>query len=133
MPKGQLSDISDFSIADDKDKSKGKNSDQVIKKKEQHSERDNSVSDRELLREAAEHEGASEELKKYAKKADNLEAYQRRLERQEAKLREMEKESPSLADASQPPLGKGALQERRICSINPLFLERRLSQCFLFA
>ncbi len=53
----------------------------------QKSERDNSVSDRELLREAAEHEGASEELKKYAKKADNLEAYQHRLERQEAKLR----------------------------------------------
>lgn len=55
--------------------------------KTQHSERDNSVSDRELLREAAEHEGASEELKRYAKKADNLEAYQRRLERQEKLIR----------------------------------------------
>ena len=52
-----------------------------------YSERDNSASDRELLREAAEHEGASEELKKYAKKADNLEAYQRRLERQEKLIR----------------------------------------------
>lgn len=58
--------------------------------KTQHSERDNSVSDRELLREAAEHEGASDELKKYARKADNLEAYQRRLERQETKLKSKE-------------------------------------------
>lgn len=51
-----------------------------------YSERDNSVSDRELLREAAEREGASDELKKYGKKADNLEAYQKRLERQQKKL-----------------------------------------------
>ena len=51
-----------------------------------YSERDNSVSDRELLREAAEREGASDELKKYGKKAENLEAYQKRLERQQKKL-----------------------------------------------
>ena len=52
----------------------------------QKSERDNSVSDRELLREAAEREGASDELKRYGKKAENLEAYQKRLERQQKKL-----------------------------------------------
>ena len=46
------------------------------------------VSDRALLREAAEREGASEELQKYGRKADNLEAYQKRLERQQKKLAE---------------------------------------------
>lgn len=55
--------------------------------KGQHSEMDG-VSDRALLREAAELEGASEELQKYARKADNLEDYQKRLERQQKKLAE---------------------------------------------
>ena len=69
--------------------------------REQHSEEDNSVSDRELLLEAAEREGAGEELRRYAQKARNLEAYQKRLERQQKMLEEMKTESPSLADASQ--------------------------------
>ena len=50
------------------------------------SSEDSGVTDRELLREAAGREGASEELVRYGKKADNLEAYQRRLERQQKKL-----------------------------------------------
>lgn len=55
---------------------------------EQHSEWDGGVSDRELLREAAEREDASEAVKKYARKLENLEAYQRRLERQQKRLNE---------------------------------------------
>lgn len=44
------------------------------------------MSDRELLREAAERDDASEAVKAYARKVNNLEAYQRRLERQQNKL-----------------------------------------------
>lgn len=51
-----------------------------------YSEWDGGVSDRELLREAAERDDASEAVKAYARKVNNLEAYQRRLERQQNKL-----------------------------------------------